>query len=95
MDKAYFEKINKEISDYFGDSVFRVEKDKRKKNPCDLFLVEAWMYGKADKPEPEDRRTAVAAYIYHEHPEVQTIAYGGAMYTRKSILVALYWKFGR
>ena len=90
--EGYIGKINKEISEYFGESGFYVGKDHH--CGCDLHLAEAWMSGKADKPEPEGRRDAVAAYIFHEHPEVKTIAYGGAYYSRDSLMVAIFrgWK---
>lgn len=92
------DKINKQIAEYFGGIPFRVEEYKKPKKStwsCDIRLTEDWMFGRADKQEPEALRDAVAAYIFHENPNVQRIAYGGVYYDRKSILVALFKGCGR
>lgn len=89
------DKINKQISDYFGDiHLFVVEDNKSRYKWCDITLAEDWMMGRADTSEPEALRNAVAAYIFHENPDVQTIAYGGVYYSRESILVAIFRGYG-
>lgn len=91
------DKINKQIADYFGDINLHAEEYKKSKKStwyCDLTLVEDWECGRPFTPAQEALRDAVAAYIFHENPDVQRIAYGGVYYSRDSLLVALFKGFG-
>ena len=80
-------KINNEISDYFGTTVFHVEEDKV--FGCDVRLVEDGMSGMSEM-QPEEFRDAVAAYIFYMNRGINSIAYGGVFYSRRSILRAIF-----